>query len=76
MDEKQFAKSKFQHSEIIIFHQKHPEEDIEMMLIGIDFDLQMFKLVPFNLDYYEDEAKWIPINRCDKPIKRVMKIVK
>lgn len=75
MTQEQFAKYKFQHSEVIIFHQKHPETDIEMMLIGIDFDLNMLKLAPINIDYYEDEAQWIPIERCDKPKKQVMKIV-
>lgn len=76
MTREQFYKYKFQHSEVIIFHQRHPEEDIEMMLIGIDFDLCMLKLAPINIDYYEDEANWIPIERCDKKIKRVMKVHK
>lgn len=76
MTQEQFARYKFQHSEVIIFHQKHPEADIEMMLVGIDFDLNMLKLCPFDLGYYEDEAKWFPIDRCDKPRKSIMKVVK
>ena len=62
MTQEEFSKYKFQHSEVIIYHQRHPKEDIEMMLVGIDFDLNMFKLVPIDADYYEDEAKWIPID--------------
>lgn len=77
MTQEQFAKYKFQHSEIIIYHQRHPEVDIEMMLIGIDFDNNMLKLSPFDLLYYEDNAQWFPIDRCDKPKRKTeMKIVK
>lgn len=72
MTQEQFARYKFRHSEIIIFHQNHPHEDIEMMLVGIDFDLCLLKLAPIDTDYYEDEARWIPIDRCEKKV--VMKV--
>lgn len=28
MTQEQFSKNKFQHSEIIVYNQKHPEEDL------------------------------------------------
>lgn len=70
MTQEQFSKYKFQHSEVIIYHQRHPEADIEMMLVGIDFDNNMLRLVPFDTLYYEDEARWFPIDRCDKPKRK------
>lgn len=74
MNQKQFSKYSFRHSEILVYHSKHPCEDIEMMLVAVDFDLGLMKLAPINIDYYVDEAKWIPFDRVDKPIKK-MKII-
>lgn len=54
MTQEQFAKYTYRHSEVMIFHQKHPEADIEMMLLGVDFDNGVFKLVPVDIDYYEE----------------------
>jgi hypothetical protein len=46
MTRNQFIHYSYRHSEIIIYHQKHPEVDIECMLIGVDFDNELFHLVP------------------------------
>ena len=46
MTQEQFARYKFQHSEIIIYHQKHPTIYVEMMLCAVDFDCEVFKLAP------------------------------
>lgn len=76
MTQEQFAKYKFQHSEIIIFHQKHPAIDVEMMLLGVDFENEVLKLAPFDTDYYEDKAIWINYQLCDKPRAVRMKVIK
>lgn len=76
MTQEQFARYKFQHSEIIIYHQKHPTIDIEMMLCAVDFDNEVFKLAPFDTDYYEDEAIWVNRELCDKPRSVRMKVIK
>ena len=76
MTQEEFARYKFQHSEIIIYHQKHPAMDVEMMLCAIDFDNEVFKLSPFDTDYYEDKAIWVHRAFCDKPRAIRMKVIK
>ena len=77
MTDNQFSTYHFRHSEIIVYHQSHPNEDVECMLIGVDFDHGMFHLVPFDMDYYEDKSFWIPYKFCDKQFKKPkMKIIR
>ena len=66
MTQEQFAKYSYRHSEIMVFHQKHPEVDIEMMLVGVNFDYGTFALIPFELDVYEEEVITIPYKYVDK----------
>ena len=66
MTQEQFARYSYRHSEIMILHSRHPEIDIEMMLIGVDFDGGLFHLVPFDLDYYEDKDYWYHYKFVDK----------
>lgn len=76
MTHEQFTKYKYQHGEVIIFHQKHPKMDIEMMLLGVDFENEVFKLAPFDTDYYEDNAIWVNYELCDKSRAVKMKVIK
>lgn len=77
MTQNQFIHYTYRHSEIIIYHQKHPETDIECMLIGIDFDNGLFHLVPIDQEYYEDRSYWMPYTSCDKLLKKPkMRIVR
>lgn len=47
------------------------------MLIGVDFDHELFHLVPIDLDYYEDRSYWLPYTSCDKQFKKPkMKVVR
>ena len=69
MTEKQFAKYAYRHSEIIIFHQQHPEEDVECMLLAVDFDYGTFKLAPIDTENYEDKSIYVSYEHCDKPTK-------
>ena len=70
MTRNQFIHYSYRHSEIIVYHQKHPEVDIECMLIGVDFDNELFHLVP--IDQY-----WLPYTSCDKQFKKPkMKVVR
>ena len=76
MTQDQFAKYAYRHSEVIIFHQKHPEIDVECMLLAVDFDCGTFKLAPFDTELYEDESFYASYEYCDKPRKgRDMKVI-
>ena len=66
MTQEQFARYTYRHSEVMIYHCKHPFGDIEMMLIGIDFDCGTFHLAPLDLDYYEDRDYWVSFQYVDK----------
>lgn len=70
----QFSRYKYRHSDIMIYHQKHPDEDIEMMLLGVDFDNGVFKLAPIDTGYYEDEPIWVSYDKVDKKIS--LKVIK
>lgn len=74
MTQEQFSKYSYRHSEIIIYHQIHPEKDIEMMLTGVDFDNGLFLLVPFD-DTYEDKTYRFHFSKCDKK-RAQMRIIK
>lgn len=76
MTPEQFAKYKFQHSEVIILHQKHPAMGVEMMLLGIDFDNEVLELAPIDIGYYEDNAIGVSREFCDKPRAIRMKVIK
>ena len=54
MTRNQFIHYSYRHSEIIIYHQRHPDVDIECMMIGVDFDNELFHLVPIDQYLYED----------------------
>lgn len=59
MTQNQFATYHYRHSEVMIWHTKHPDHDIECMLVGVDFEGEMFRLVPLDLDWYEDKEYWV-----------------
>ena len=75
MDREHFVKYSYRHSEIIVFHQKHPEMDVDCLLLGVDFDLEQFRLGPLDTDTYRDESFWVGYERCDKPHRCKMKVV-
>ncbi len=75
MTQEQFSKYSYRHSELMIYHQKHPEVDIEMMLLGVDFDNGVFKLTPVDTDYYEEEPVWINFLYVDKPKRKLKAII-
>ena len=66
MTQNQFATYHYRHSEVMIWHTKHPDHDIECMLEGVDFEGEMFRLVPLDLDWYEDKEYWVHFKYVDK----------
>lgn len=69
MTQKQFADALFRHSEVIIYHSFHPSIDIECMLVGVDFDGSLLKLVPLDAITHGDRSFWANIIYCDKEKK-------
>ena len=69
MTREEFARYTYRHSEIIIFHQHHPDVDVECMLLAVDFDCGTFKLAPIDTELYEDESFYVSYEHCDKPRK-------
>lgn len=53
-----------------------PAMDVEMMLLGIDFDNEVLKLAPIDIGYYEDNAIGVSREFCDKPRAIRMKVIK
>lgn len=77
MTRNQFVNYSYRHSEVIVYHQKHPEVDVECMLIGVDFDHELFHLVPIDQGLYEDCSYWLPYTSCDKVRRKPkMKIIR
>lgn len=72
MTREQFAKYRYRHSEIMILHERHPKIDIEVMLLGVDFDNDVFKVVPFDTDYYEEEPIWVNFELIDKKLRTII----
>lgn len=68
MTKEQFASYTYRHSEVMILHNKHPEVDIEMLLLGVDFDNQVFKLIPIDVSLYEEEPIYVNYELVDKKI--------
>ena len=51
-------------------------ENLECMLIGVDFDGEMFHLVPIDQDWYEDNDYWVHYKFVDKPRRKPkMKVI-
>lgn len=75
MTQNQFRTYAYRHSEVMLYHQRHPTQDIEMLLIGVDFDNEMFHLVPIGYDY-EDKDYWFPYKFVDKPKRKPKMVVR
>lgn len=69
-----FAKIKWRHSEEIEFKSPITDIIIPCMLLVVDFEQELFKLIPFDTENYENESFWTRIEYCERP-KRKLKIV-
>lgn len=77
MTRDQFTKYSYRHSELMILHSKHPETDIDCMLVAVDFDKEVFQLWPLDQEAYEDKSYWVNYEHVDKPKRKPkMKIIK
>jgi len=72
----EFAKRKWQHSELIVFtHPRFNNVTVECMLIAVDFDQELLKLEPMDKSIYEEIPFWSRIEYCECPRPK-LKIVK
>lgn len=66
MTQNQFVNYHYRHSEVMLWHVKHPDHDVECMLIGVDFEGELFRLVPLDQSWYEDIEYWVHYKFVDK----------
>lgn len=75
MTKDEFVKKRFQHSEEIIYNR--PESRlyktiiISCMLVAIDFEQDLLKLIPFPSEKYEEDPFWVRIEYCEKAPRKL-----
>lgn len=57
-------KYKFQAYQRIVFTNPRTKEETEMLLVGIDFDTEQFKVVPMDLGEYDNNEYYFPMANC------------
>lgn len=72
MTQEEFAKKRWQHSEIIEFRPYRKQGlVIECMLLAVDFENGLFKLEPFDREVYEDKSFWARVENCSRPAPKL-----
>ncbi len=75
MTKEEFSKKRFIGFEEIIY--TSPENHlmnrfiVSCMLIGIDFEQDLLKLIPFKNEDYEEEPFWVRIEYCEKAPRKL-----
>ncbi len=71
MTREEIVKRSFRPYMILIFHDR--DKDVEMMLLAVHFDNEVFTLAPFDTKTYEDESINVSISKVSFP-KRATKL--
>ena len=77
MTKEEFAKKRFIGFEEIIY--TSPENPhmrrftVSCMLVGIDFEQELLRLMPFPNEKYEEDPFWVRIEYCEKAPRRLKK---
>ncbi len=71
MTREEMVKRSFRPYMILIFHDR--DKDVEMMLLAVHFDNEVFTLAPFDTEIYQDEAITVSISKVSFP-KRAAKL--
>ena len=75
MTKEEFGKKRFQSFEEIIY--TSPESPlmnsftVSCMLVGIDFEQDLLKLIPFPNEKYEEDPFWVRIEYCEKAPRKL-----
>ncbi len=67
---KDFTNRKWRHSEHIDYSPKSKELEgitVLCMLVAIDFEEDLFKLMPFDTETYHQEPFWCRVENCERP---------
>jgi len=57
--------------EVDYIHSRLPDGYLPCMLMAVDFDNDVVKLLPFPNSYYEEKEFWVSIDYFDLPKKRL-----
>ena len=71
---KDFSKMKFRHSEEIIHNppgESFKDVFISCMLLAVDFEQGLFKLIPFDTDKYLNEPFYVIVEYCNRPTPKL-----
>ena len=72
MTQEEFAKKRWQHSEKMLYVRPGCNP-IECMLLGVDFENDLMRLVPFDTERYEEAPFWTRVEYCRRPLHVVNK---
>lgn len=71
MTREEMVKRAFKPYMVLIFHDR--DKDVEMMLLAVNFDNEVFTLSPIDTDFFEDDAITVSISKVSFP-KRVPRL--
>lgn len=76
MEEDEFKKKRFTSHELIEYYPKGFDDfGVPCMLLSVDFEQCLFKLIPIPEGYYEEIPFWCRVEYCKRPSpKAEMKI--
>lgn len=72
MTREELVKYKFKAYQTLEYTNPRNGAVIEFMLIAVDFDIECFKVVPIDLDEYDENEVWIPAKYCKIPRRKLM----
>ena len=70
MTEDEFLKKRFKPFEIMIYKSEHLEE-VECILLGIDFEERLFRLIPISEGHFEEDEFWANCDHCKRPFHKL-----
>jgi len=72
MDLKYFANKTWRHSEEIEYTHPTTKIIVSCMLLAVDFEQELFKLIPIDTEYYNDlQSFWVRVEYCEKIRRRL-----
>ncbi len=76
MTREEFVKQKFKAYQEILYTNRRTFEQVDMLLVSIDFDTEVMKLIPTCPELYEEKEYYIHIGELSIPRRSLLKVVK